>query len=163
MKVKLSQARLADLYGVLGSLPPSEIGDLKAIRKIDGALTALEKVCKPYLDKSEKIQEEVRKISVSFQTAKQELDNRIKTAKEEEKLALEAEKISVEQKANKDLEPINKKFTDLAEKDGKVEVEVDLDENYATEVKEQFKKHATKLYRNVKAYLATADALGIEE
>lgn len=145
-----------DLYAVMNSLTPKELPDLKSTRKINGAVDALEKACKPYFDKTEKLQKEARDIMAPFTERFKELEG-----KEDPESNIARAKTEAD--GNKLLEPINKKLVSLSEKEGQAEVVCEIDANYLDELKVQFKAHGSDKFTDRKALIEVADAIGLED
>ena len=160
---KLSRLRLADLRDALGSLPPNDIGDLKSIRKLNKALDCIEEVNKDYINSLDALRKEAfdsikdeRAELTELQKAGQGLEGKAKKDNEDKHKKLE-------NVANAKLSTYNEKLLAYQMENGKEVVEVEMDGNYQTELKEQFKKHGAKLFLQQKPYLEVAEGLGIEE
>jgi hypothetical protein len=155
MVIKLKTVRLVDLTLLVGDIAPKDLPDLKSIRKISGAMEVLEKATKPYMDKLQAIKLELQELAKPYAEKLKALE-----AKKDPKS--EAEKKKLIEEGNKLVAPLNEKMLKLEQSEGQVEIEVSMDENYLSEVKEQFKKAKDK-FTNMKAFIELADALGIQE
>lgn len=159
----ITQQRLVDLLSVLNSLTPADVGDVKANRKVNTAITELTKSAKEYTDKFEALQDEINVYSAPFRKLFTELKAKLDAAKEEDKKAVQAEIDAEEAKANVGITPFNERLVALNKDEGEKEVEFVLDGNVLTELKAQFSKHAPAKFKNVKAFIEICDSLGIDD
>jgi len=153
--MNLKQVRLNDLYGIIGSIAPKDLPDIKAIRKINGALEALEKVAKPYLDKISNLQIRINKVIIPFREKLKLLEGKTeaKSESQRKKLLEEGQEL---------INPFNEELKKLEETEGQAEVELELDPNYLDQVKIEFAKSKDK-FNSMKAFIEICDALGITE
>lgn len=150
--MKLSVQNWADLAGILDKLPQAELASTAEVRQCIGSIEQIRSsLPKEYKEEQDEINDKSNKIIKKFQ---EEL-RAIPEDKKEEREAL------VTLYNTKNLAPISEELNELNKKFSEQELNIDLDKNYLSFIKNVWEKHIRPQYRVPSVMISVADALNI--